>query len=515
MNLYAEGVRQHETHSALAAQNRPQDTPLPRLDLDAIIVPATRPAAHLDHAVTLARAADCWLLILCSQQLHSTEATKFLAARSHHKAIVVDLPPGYSHELLYFPGLLSLKNELPSACDFYVTDLSMKRNIGLVLARMLGWHRIFFLDDDIRDITHPDLQSTVNMLGSFSAAGLWVTEFPDNSIVCHANRMTDGDQDVFVSGAALAVDCHEDIGFFPDIFNEDWLFFFEDASRGRLANSCLKATQLCYYPFAKPRRAAWQEFGDVVAEGLYALLHLGLDVRYATAEYWSHFLEARRGFLEAIITRSQNAHPDIRDEMLLSVQDALKCSLTIKPDLCERYVRLWHGDLADWKRRADGIPAMSVEEALLELRLARPRSVSGARRFVPRRPEAAPGITAGAVTIPRFDSVRAMADRAASLRLSPATPETEKRDTKPFPVLTEEYSAAMLMARTNGGYSPWAVDEADGRQRLQRLGTAMSRLKDVRLWHRGRAPSAPSREPELGRLGEPTAPEQETAAALR
>ena len=215
MEPYAAGVRQQETHSALAGQTGPQDTSLPSLDLDAIIVPATRPAAHLDHAVTLARAADCWLLVLCSQQLHSTEATKFLAARSHPKAIVIDLPLSYSHELLYFPGLLSLKNELPSACNLYVTDLSMKRNLGLVLARMLGWHRIFFLDDDIRDITHPDLQSTVNMLGSFSAAGLWVTDFPDNSIVCHANRMTDGAQDVFVSGAALAVDCVGDMASSP------------------------------------------------------------------------------------------------------------------------------------------------------------------------------------------------------------------------------------------------------------------------------------------------------------
>ena len=83
----------------------------------------------------------------------------------------------------------------------------MKRNVGLALAKMLGWRRIFFLDDDIRDIAYPDLQRTVDMLGSFSAAGMWVTDFPDNSIVCHANRMTGGSQDVFVSGAALAVDC--------------------------------------------------------------------------------------------------------------------------------------------------------------------------------------------------------------------------------------------------------------------------------------------------------------------
>ena len=241
--------------------------------------------------MTLARAARCWLVILCSQGLHGLDVKEYLAARSFRDAIVIDLPPGYSHPLFWFSGLLEFENQLPPECGYHITDLSMKRNIGLVLAKMLGWQRIFFLDDDIRDIAYPDLKRTVDMLESFSAAGLWVTEFPDNSIVCHANRMTGGSQDVFVSGAVLAVNCDSDIGFFPDIYNEDWLFFFDAAANGQLGNSCLKATQLTYYPFANAERAVWQEFGDVLAEGLYALLHCGLDVWQAKSMYWDLFLK--------------------------------------------------------------------------------------------------------------------------------------------------------------------------------------------------------------------------------
>ena len=215
MGALAESVRQHDTHSALAAHTGTRDAPFPQLDLDAIIVPASRSAEHLDHAVMLARATGCWLLILCSKQLRSADAQRFLAARSFHKAIVVDLPPGYRHELLEFPRLQALNDELPEACASYVTDLSMKRNVGLLLARMLRWRYVFFMDDDIRDIAYSDLQTTANMLEPFSTAGMWITDFPDNSIVCHANRMTGGSQDVFVSGAALAVDCNSDIGFFP------------------------------------------------------------------------------------------------------------------------------------------------------------------------------------------------------------------------------------------------------------------------------------------------------------
>lgn len=436
MHPFAEGIRQHDTHNSLAGHRWLGKAKFRRLNLDAIVVPGSRPAANLDHAVTLARAVDCWLLILCSGQLLGSEAQRLLADRSYDKAIIVDLPQGYSHELLDFPGLHSVRDELPKACGSYLTDLSTKRNIGLIMARMLGWRRIFFLDDDIRDISYLDLLRTVGMLGSFSAAGMWVTNFPDNSIVCHANRMTDGSQDVFVSGAALAVDCGADFGFFPNVYNEDWLFFFDYASRGRLTNSCLNATQLRYDPFANAEHAAWQEFGDVLAEGLYALLHLDLDVRHATSEYWTYFLEARRIFLEGVMTRSQNAAPEIRDEMVESVKWALKCLQTIRPDVCERYVQLWRQDLSGWKARLAGIRQMSIEDALSTLRLPSAASVGNARRVPPCRGEAVAAVKAGPVAIPQ--------------------PETMRR-------LAPEHLAAMT--RTRNGPLPPPAGEVGGRHR--------------------------------------------------
>jgi hypothetical protein len=439
MNPFADAVRQHDTHNVLVRPAEPQGTPPARLDLDAIIVPASRPATHLDHAVTLARAAGCWLLVLCSRRCRPREVRKLLASRSYHKVIVIDLPAGYSHELLCFPALLTLEDELPAACGLISTDLSMKRNLGLALARMLGWQRIFFLDDDIRDISYHDLQSTVDMLSSFSAAGLWVTDFPDNSVACHASRETGGNQDVFVSGAALAVDCYADIGFFPDIYNEDWLFFFDDASSGRLANSGLQATQLCYYPFDRPQRAARQEFGDVLAEGLYALLHLGLGWEQATREYWTLFLEVRRNFLEGVITRLANASPGMRADMRVSLQSAVKTTLAIKADVCARYVRHWRQDLADWKQRIAGIPEKSSIEAALEYMQLRPFASIGITGRIPQRlQEAAPSITAGAVAIPRFDTLDELFECASALGLNSTVSGEQERDSSVAPVLTTE-----------------------------------------------------------------------------
>ena len=369
MSQRAESIRQLGTHRKLVSQTE-QLAPEATMILDAIVVPASRPARNLEQAITLARAANCTLLILCSRRVEPAEVHHLLAERTFDDAIVVDLPEDYRHELLDFRALASIKDDLPAACSSYVTDLSTKRNVSLILSRMVGWRHIFFLDDDIRDITYADLQSTVSMLGSFPAAGIRVKNFPDNSVACHAHRVTGGLQDVFVTGAALAVDCRKKSGFFPDIYNEDWLFFYDDARAGRLGSSGLKATQLRYDPFAHAQRAAWQEFGDVLAEGLYALLEHGQGAEYATRDYWAGFLHARRRFLEAIIRRSASAEPGIREQLRHSVEAALECSVTIEPKTLERYIRLWRRDLRDWERRIAGIgQRRSPEVALKELGL--------------------------------------------------------------------------------------------------------------------------------------------------
>lgn len=362
--------------------------------LDAIIVPSSRPAQNLEQAITLARAARCTLLILSSRRATPAEVQQLLAQRSFSDAIVVSLPDGYRHELLDFRALASIKDDLPAACSYRVTDLSTKRNVGLIIARMLGWQRIFFLDDDIRDVNPADVHSTVSMLGSYPTAGMRVTDYPDNSVVCHAHRMTGGKQDVFVTGAALALDCYQNSGFFPDMYNEDWLFFYDAASTGKLGSSSHEVTQLRYNPFADPRRAAWQEFGDVLAEGLYALLDLGVSMEHATSEYWSYFLDARRRFFDAISRRSDSAGPEIQEQLLRSVEAARECSVEISPELFERYIRLWREDLRDWEERLARIRRMpSLDAALQALGLA--RLANGQVVDIPRPADATEGSPPG------------------------------------------------------------------------------------------------------------------------
>ena len=111
----------------------------------------------------------------------------------------------------------------------------MKRNLGRLLARLMRWDKIMFLDDDIFGVTLTDLAKIASQLDSHQVTGLISRSFPDNSVVCHANRLSGRDQDNFVTGAALGVNCAEKpLDFFPDVYNEDWLFFATHAAQGQV-----------------------------------------------------------------------------------------------------------------------------------------------------------------------------------------------------------------------------------------------------------------------------------------
>jgi hypothetical protein len=278
-------VCQLPTHEEIIG---PAETPAlvirPSSALDAIVVPAARPAKSLRTVIDVASEIGCRLVVLSSLRTDPAEVQRLFDDTGLATATVVEIPVGYEHPLFDFDTTQwNKEGDGKKVCAVRTSDLSSKRNIGLALARMLGWKHIFFMDDDIREINADTILGTVSLLGEegpsedrYRSASMAVKDFPDNSVVCHARREIHEYQDVFVSGSMLAVDTSAPFDFFPDIYNEDWFFFYRDTAGERLARSGFQALQLPYDPFASPLRAAAQEFGDIIAEGLYALLHSGL-----------------------------------------------------------------------------------------------------------------------------------------------------------------------------------------------------------------------------------------------
>ena len=59
--------------------------------------------------------------------------------------------------------------------------------------------------------------------------------------------------------------------------------------------------QYPYDPFRNPERARAEEFGDVLAEGIYWLLDQHLSITDADRAHWARFLDKRRQFIDRVL----------------------------------------------------------------------------------------------------------------------------------------------------------------------------------------------------------------------
>jgi hypothetical protein len=353
----AESPNHHSSHRQLLGTDL---VPPTDATLDAIVVPTARRPAQLRSAIALAAELDCVLLALCSKYSRAAEVDQ-LARRADIDYVAIDtdhLPPG----LMPAFNTTELLRNTPFERR---TDTSLKRNLGLLLANMFGWHRIVFLDDDIEIQRPEDLVDAVQQLGRYDAVGLAIEGFPDNSVVCHANRETGGFQDCFVGGGALAVGPASMRSFFPSIYNEDWFFLLDDVKlRPTAVVGSVK--QSPYDPFAKDLRARDEELGDCLAEGIFWLLDNHRRVRDADAAYWRRFLATRRQFIREVIGRV--AKPDLDPEqrrMSASLKAADGRCQIIEPEFCVRYLRAWRADRTRWRKHIDKLVSRGIHPAMV------------------------------------------------------------------------------------------------------------------------------------------------------
>ena len=236
-------------------------------------------------------------------------------------------------------------------------DIARKRNVGLVLARLCGWRTIMYLDDDIRGMTANAVSRAADLTAGFQAAGFEISHYPDNSVVCHAHRLTGGKQDVFPGGSALVIDAARCDTLFPPVYNEDWLFLF-DAVQSRSVAVAGTLTQLEYQPFVHSGRAASEEFGDVIAEGLYRLIHQGADLADASQEYWRSVLERRLQLIDDICARLMQLPEEapVLGSALMSLAAARKRLTMISALACMSFVRAWRMDLVAWRQMLMELP---------------------------------------------------------------------------------------------------------------------------------------------------------------
>jgi hypothetical protein len=353
----------------------PDDGGHPHGLMDAVIVPTARRVAYLKEAARLATQLGCPLVTLHSGKwTNATAAAQRLSVEPSVAGldlIAIDVPAAGRLRL----PRLETSRLLAGPPFARQTDVSHKRNIALVLSHLLGWSRIFFVDDDITGLNPADLQRAAGLLGTHNAVGLFVDGYPDHSVVCHAFRLSGGQQQSFIGGGALAVEVQRSRSFFPDIYNDDW-FFMLDAKKGlQPVAGTGRVIQRPYDPFRSPERARGEELGDVLAEGIYWLLDQGRSVADADLDHWSRFLARRHSFIKRVQRMVEEAdvpggEPE-RARMISALKGSLGRLALITPELCQHYLHAWVRDRERWERHLRRLPACATREAAVAA-LARP-----------------------------------------------------------------------------------------------------------------------------------------------
>lgn len=325
-------------------------------------MPTVRHPAYLAEAAKLARALNTSLVTL-----HSGKWTTAALAAQRIPAdvdlIAIDVPE---------PARLRLPDwETSKLLNGTVfarrTDLSAKRNLALMFSHMLGWSRIFFLDDDITGLNPDDVRKASGLLSTYNAVGLHIGGFPDHSVVCHAYRQAGGQQHSFIGGGALAIEVKRSYSFFPDIYNDDWFFLLDGSKWLQPVAVTGQVIQHPYDPFRNPDRARAEEFGDVLAEGIYWLLDQDRSFIEADQDHWKTFLAKRRQFIEEVLAMVENSalEPPEKGRRIAALRGSLGRLALITPGLCESYLRAWVIDRERWQRHIELLPTRQQRASAL------------------------------------------------------------------------------------------------------------------------------------------------------
>jgi hypothetical protein len=185
--------------------------------------------------------------------------------------------------------------------------------------------------------------------------------------------------------------------FFPKVYNEDWFFLLDARKRLQQVASVGQVLQYPYDPY-RVERARAEEFGDVLAEGIFWLLDQGKPASDGDLAHWRDFLAHRKQFIQQVrtmVASQANIDSTVRARMQEALTAALGRCERIRPELCVAYMKALAADQDRWQRYIQQVrrqPVPSLEKALISLTVSgmtpltwHQRGITPAREPVVRR----------------------------------------------------------------------------------------------------------------------------------
>jgi hypothetical protein len=347
-------------------------TPVPLLD--GVMVVTCRGSGHrsgLTAAARIATRRKCPLVVLVAGDA-ATRTGKAWLLREFPAVVVLDVRdhadrlPDLAANRLLVEDLAELSATSPAdrlRRRQRILPIGPARNLALLdddvqpwrfvhpklrqleLGRMLtSWRYSLWSFRTLNDRMLNSALTRVSPTGKTQAVGWISIKCSDNSVVCRSRRYLGHRQERFISTAALLIGVSEHVPFFPTVYNEDWLFLLELMLRGRdgrwdphqARRPSLKTVQIAgtvhqdRYDVFHSSRAPREERGDVLAEGLFGLLHCwqlqaGLSAfprrrnavgavtsradyfaEASTRQYWQSVVACRREMVEDLLAAANS-----------------------------------------------------------------------------------------------------------------------------------------------------------------------------------------------------------------
>ncbi len=234
-----------------------------------------------------------------------------------------------------------------------------------------GWHTEQHGEGSLRlDDVLADFAADTRL----QVAGYDAVDFADHSVLGHALGLLGRAPGTFITGAALVVRCGGPLPFFAASYNEDWLFLLglmlEEGSS--MPSSAVKRVgsvfQERYDPYNVGRAQA-EELGDLLAEGLFAMLGTPREDLLGVASssaYWRERGRERRDLIHHLVSeigalRYRHPRADLAYEAL---NGALAVYVQVEgwAERLAEYARSWQSDLVRWPELLDNLTPVNSRE---------------------------------------------------------------------------------------------------------------------------------------------------------
>lgn len=226
-------------------------------------------------------------------------------------------------------------------------DIWSKRNYILLFALGQGLSQVLLADDDI--IPPVGLISDVLARARrYVLVGSNIAGMPDMSIVGHVCSLHGIVSQSFVSGHFLAVNVPAAAQYyFPDIYNEDWIFVLMNSLTSPVVRYGT-IFQLYWNPFdGTHRRAAFEEQGEVIVEGIVRALLADKDVAsLEREEHWQQVLSARRRMHGQLASSQLVQSAPVVSAILGAARDE---AMAITAKECLMFWRDYSARLTEWR----------------------------------------------------------------------------------------------------------------------------------------------------------------------